>query len=159
MIRALTPLPAAPRAGSGRCRRARAAFPREAARLPLSPSWLFFGLFLVFWLGPLAVVRAQLAVLSPPDQPVGPSGLDGGRHVGSALLPARSVRLSTSLGYAYTGHVLEDGDRHHRLAGELFGAWLLHPALQLSLGSELRGDRHHTDSAGSDRGPWAGHDL
>lgn len=154
MIRALTPLPAAPRAGLGRCFQRRSAISWEVARA-LSPrvsracGWLL--VFVSLFAGARAA-RAELPELVRPSQPVGPAGLDGGRHVGSALPPARSLRLASSLGYAYTGDVLADGDRHQRFAGELYGALVLHSALQLSLGCELRGDRHHTDTDGADKG-------
>lgn len=102
--------------------------------------WLLF----VAWLLP-AWARA--------DQPLlGPSGLHGGRYVGLADPPQESLRLAGSLGYAFTESVLGDDDSHHRIAGDLYGAWLKWPALQISLGSELRYDTHQTASAGSDSG-------
>src|SRR5687767_12668927 len=145
MIRALTTRPVAPRAGLGRCLQAR--FDR-ANRTPPFP-WLLTVVAVLCFVG---VARAELPELVPPSQPVGPSALDGGRYVGSALPPARSLRVAGSLGYGYTGDVLGDDDRHHRLAGELYGALVVHPALQLSLGSEARLDRHRGEAEGTDQG-------
>jgi hypothetical protein len=100
------------------------------------------------WLLPLLWL---LPAWGRADQPlIGPSGLHGGRHVGLADAPEESLRLAGSLGYAFTESVLGDDDSHHRVAGELYGAWLAWPALQISLGSELRYDSHQTRSAGSD---------
>jgi hypothetical protein len=103
-----------------------------------------------FWLLPLLWL---LPAWGRAEQPlVGPSGLHGGRYVGLADPPEESLRLAGSVGYAVTESVLGDDDSHHRVAGELYGAWLEWPALQISLGSELRYDSHKTRSAGSDSG-------
>jgi hypothetical protein len=114
--------------------------PPPAARRPLAGRvWL-----LLVWLlaGP---VRAEQPLLAP-------NGLHGGRYVGLADPPSESLHLAGSLGYGFTESVLGDADSHHRLAGELYAAWLGWPALQVSLGSELRYDGHETRSAGSDAG-------
>lgn len=106
---------------------------------------------------PLAGWLLPLALLLPPhasraEQPLlAPSGLHGGRYVGLAEPPTESLRVAGSVGYGFTEDVLDAADRHHRLAGELYGAWLRWPALQISLGSELRYDGHRTN-AGSDAG-------
>lgn len=163
MIRALPLHPDARRAGRGRCIQVRL---DRANRSPLAP-WL---LTVVAVLSCSQIAGAELPEVEArpwarerrlvvPRQPVGPSALDGGRYVGSALSPARSLRIAGSLGYGYTESVLSDGDRHHRLAGELYGALVVHPALQLSLGSEARVDRHRGDVDGKDSGLLVGSQI
>jgi hypothetical protein len=94
--------------------------------------------------------------LAHAEQPLlAPDGLHGGRYVGLAHPPTEMLRLASSLGYAYTESVLGDDDQHQRVAGELYAAWLKWPALQLSLGAELRYDAHSTASSGTDSG-WLG---
>ncbi|MDB4977368.1 MAG: hypothetical protein JWN48_5709 [Myxococcaceae bacterium] len=102
-------------------------------------------------LGTLLVLLLALPTASA-QLPLQVNGLRGGRYVGSAGTISSAPRAVLGLGYAYTEGVLNDNDRHHRVAGEVAGAWAPWQYLQLSLGLDARYDAHHGDVSGSDSG-------
>jgi hypothetical protein len=108
----------------------------------------------------VTILGALLTAITAPadarDVLVGPTGLSGGRYVGSALPAPAAVRMGASLGYGYTEAVLEEEhDHHHRLALELAAAWVVAPWLQLALAGEGRVDHHTPDGEGHETG-WLG---
>jgi len=90
--------------------------------------------------------------------PLEVNGLRGGRHVGSAAALDSAPRAVLGLGYAYTEGVLDDGDSHQRLFGELAAGYAPWRFLQFSLGLDARYDRHSGDS-GNDSGGAFGTQL
>jgi hypothetical protein len=102
----------------------------------------------------LALALWHMPAAARAEQPMlAPDALHGGRYVGSARPPGESARIAGTFGYGYTEGVLPGGeDRHHRVAWELYAAWLDWPALQISLGTELRYDTHLAAGARTDQG-------
>jgi len=115
----------------------------HALRAPTSRAWLVLAA-LSGLLSTTTSVRAQL--------PLEPSGLRGGRHVGSAAAPSSVPRAVAGFGYAYTEGVLDGSDRHQRGMLELAGAYAPLALLQLSLGVAARYDAHQSEREGDDRG-------
>lgn len=74
------------------------------------------------------------------------TALPGARRMVLLDRPASVASLAVSGQYGFTGSVLRDGDRHHRLGGRL--ALALHPAQALSFGVYMSG-RRDTHSGGS----------
>lgn len=83
--------------------------------------------------------------------PLEPSGLRGGRHVGSAGAIDTRPRAVAGLGYAYTEGVLDADDRHQRGTLALAAAYAPLALLQVSLGFAARYDGHRGRD-GDDRG-------
>jgi hypothetical protein len=78
-----------------------------------------------------------------PEELIAPSGLTGGRYVGSAWPAVKAVRMAGTVGYGFTEAVLGQNDAHHRIALELGAAWIAAPWFQIALAGEVRMD-HHT---------------
>src|SRR5262245_5025150 len=68
----------------------------------------------------VSVFALALGAQAQEPAMIGPTGLSGGRYVGSAWPAPKAVRMNASLGYGFTEAVLDgDEDKHHRVALEL----------------------------------------
>lgn len=98
----------------------------------------------------LALALASVAPWVVAAQPVsGRSGFDGAGSLVMLRPPRMIATAAASVGYGYTGSVLGERDRHHRLTGGL--ALAFHPVDALSLAVSMTGRRDaHRGDAGSE---------
>jgi hypothetical protein len=83
--------------------------------------------------------------------PIGSAGMPGGRHTAFSTPRSATLVAGGAVELAHTESVLSGEDRHERIGGEVFGTFVLHPAILIAASALAR--------VGIARGPREDHGV